>query len=163
MITVRKARLKDVESIVNLWKEFMQEHDGIIFKQTPKLMLFLARKKDAAEIFRKFVQKNIRSKNGIVFIGESNGHLIGYSLALVKDNVGVYKTRRVGYISDLFVRKKHRSSKISSKFKDEIFRCFMKKGIKHISIAVHKENKLAYSIYRKWGFLDYHIELRRKI
>ncbi|MBI4451921.1 GNAT family N-acetyltransferase [Candidatus Woesearchaeota archaeon] len=163
MITIRKAILKDVPNILKLWMEFMKEHDGIIFKQTPKLMPLLTRKKDAAEIFRKFVQKNIRSKNGILHIAEINGNPVGYSLAFIKDNVRVYKTEKVGYISDLFIKKENRTKGISSRFKDEAIKWLRKKGIKHISIAVHKENKLAYSIYQKWGFLDYHIELRRKI
>ena len=128
-----------------------------------ELKPLLIRKKDAARIFRKFVQKNIRSKIGIVHIAEINGKPVGYSLAFIKDNVRVYKTEKVGYISDLFIKKESRAKGISSKFKDEAIKWFRKKGINHISIAVHKENRLAYSIYRKWGFLDYHIEMRRKI
>ena len=74
-----------------------------------------------------------------------------------------YKIKKIGYISDLFIIRNYRAKGISSRFKDEAIKWFKKKNIKHISIAVHRENKLAYSIYRKWGFLDYHIELRKKI
>lgn len=163
MIKIRKAGLKDVESVVSLWKEFMKEHDGIVLKVTPKLKQILTRKKEATKIFRKFVKDNIRSKNGMVFVAETNQVSIGYSLVLIKDNVRVYHISKIGYISDLFVKKKYRSGGISSKFKYEAIKWFRKKGIKHISIAVHKENKLAYSIYKNWGFIDYHVELRRKI
>lgn len=163
MIKVRKAKLKDVDNIVILWNEFMEGHDKIVLKKTPQLKQFLIRKKNAAEIFRKFVKKNIMSKNGMVYLAEANNEPAGYSLVLIKSNIVVYKIKKVGYISDLYVRKDYRKNHISSRFKELAIKWLKENKIKHVSIAVHKENEVAYSIYKKWGFIDYHVELRKKI
>ena len=163
MISIRKARLDDVDKIVELWKEFMNEHDKAVLRKNPSLKHFIARKKNAAGIFRKFVKKNIVSKYGVIFVAETNDNLIGYSLNLIKDNIIVYKIKKIGYISDLYVKKQYRKKHISSRFKDLAIEWFKNKAINHVSIAVHRENEVAHSIYRKWGFIDYHIDLRREV
>jgi len=70
IVTIRKARLKDVKAIVNLWKEFMIQHDNIVLKEDPKLKPYLIRKGKATEVFGKFAAKNIRSRNAIIHIAE---------------------------------------------------------------------------------------------
>lgn len=160
---IRKANLKDVPTIVKLWKEFMKDHDKIVIKENPKLKPHLVKKKDAADIFRKMIQKNIRSKNGVVHIAEVDGKSAAYSLIFIKDNIPVYKLEKIGYMSDMFVRKEFRGLRISSKFKDEAIKWFKKKRINYISLKVYPENKHAHSIYKNWDFFDYQIDMRRKI
>ena len=160
---IKKATIKDVPSIIKLWKEFRKNHNKIVIKKNPKFKPYLIKRSNAAENFKKFVQKNIRSKNSVVYIAEVNGKLVGYSLIYIKDNIPIFKLEKIGYISDLFVKKEFRNQGISSKFKEEAITWFKKKGIKHISLAVYKNNKFAHSIYKKWGFFDYYIEMRRKV
>ena len=106
MISIRKASLKDVVTIVKLWKEFMKYHDEICIRENPKLKPYLIKKNNAANNFKKFVQKNIRSKNSLVSIAEVDGKPAGYSLIYIKNNIPVFELRKLGYISDLFVNKK---------------------------------------------------------
>ncbi len=160
---IRKANLKDVPTIVNLWKEFMKYHDEILIKKNKKVKPHLVKKKNAANIFRKFVRKNILSKNSIIFVAEIEGKLVGYSLNYIKDNIPIFNVGRIGYICDLFVKKEFRRMRISTKLKNESIKWFKKKGIKYASITVHNYNELAHSIYKKWGFFDFHIEMRKKI
>ena len=47
--------------------------------------------------------------------------------------------------------------------KDATYKWFRKKGVKTLSIKVYDANKFAHDIYKKWGFKNYHIELRKKI
>ena len=113
--------------------------------------------------FGKYIRKHLRSKNSIVFIAEVNGNPVGYNINAIKDNIPVFKVEKLGHFFEIFVRKEFRCMKISSKFKDLAFKWFRKNGIKHISMFVNKENKQAHSIYKKWGFYDFNIEMRRKI
>ena len=160
---IRKAALKDLNGIVKVWEDFIRDHDKIVLSKNNKLKQHILRRKDASEIFRKFAKKNITSKEGEIFIAEDGGNLVGYILLLIKENIPVFKIKRIGYISDLYLKKEYRGIRISSKLKDEAIKWFRKKGIRYISIAVNANNLSAHSIYDKWGFFDYQIELRKRV
>jgi GNAT superfamily N-acetyltransferase len=160
---IRKARLKDVPGIVELWSEFMKEHADIVRRVNPKLRPYTIRRKDAKEEFGSFARKNIRSRNGGVVVAEEDGGLVGYALFFIKKGPSVYTEKVFGYISDLFVKKGFREKRISSLFRDEALKFFRKKGIKHSSLVVSPTNSHARNVYKKWGFHEYHIEMRRRI
>ncbi|MEE9323506.1 MAG: GNAT family N-acetyltransferase [Candidatus Aenigmarchaeota archaeon] len=160
---IRKATLKDVPMIMELWKGFMKDHDEIILKENPKFRADIEKRKSSPISFGRYIRKHLRSKNSIVFIAEVNGNPVGYNINAIKDNIPVFKVEKLGHFFEIFVRKEFRRMNISSKFKDLAFKWFRKNGIKHISMFVNKENKQAHSIYKKWGFYDFNIEMRRKI
>jgi GNAT superfamily N-acetyltransferase len=163
MIKIRKARLKDTDEILDLWKDFMSEHDNVVIKRNSMLKPYTIKKSDAKNNFRSFIKRNIRSRNGIVFVAEDGKEIIGYLLCTIKKNIPIFKLERIGYMNDLYVKKKYRGTKISTGFKNKAMQWFREKGMKHASIMVSPENKKAHGIYKNWGFHDYHIELRKKI
>lgn len=162
-MTIREATVKDVPAIVRLWEEFVKEHDETVIKNNPKIRPYLIKKRSASIIFEKFARKSIMSKNSAVHVAEVNGTPVGYSLIQVKTAIPVFRLEKIGYICDLFVKKEFRNRKISSRLMDEAMKWFKKKGIEQISLAVYKDNEFAHSIYKKWGFIDNQIEMRRKI
>ena len=111
----------------------------------------------------KYLKKNIQGRNGLVLVAEDNGKLIAYNLSYIKDNIPVFAMKKIGAIADLFVDEKYRGKGISSEFKKRVFEWFKSKKMKHVEIALYPQNKRAFSIYKKWGFKDYHIALRREI
>jgi len=163
MVIIRKAKLKEVPEIVKLWKEFMKDHREIINSRTKYFTVYQEMKKSAPDNFKSYVSRNIRSKNGTVFVAEDNGKLAGYSLIIIKKNIPIFKVEKYGYINDLFVKKAYRRQKIASQFKELAIKWFKDKGIKHAGITVHTNNPKAHAIYNKWGFRDFHQELRKKI
>lgn len=163
MIRIRKAMRKDVGLLVELWKEFMNYHDDVVIKVRPDLKEHLAKDRKGAENFKGFVSGKIKDKNAIVLIAEVDGKTAGYSLAYIKDNVPVFKVKKLGYLSDLFVRKEFRGLHISTKLVNEAIEFFKKNKMKFVSIAVYNDNEYARNIYKKWGFKEFHVELRKKI
>lgn len=163
MIRIRKATLKDVSLIVDLWKEFMKVHDKIVLQKNKKLVPYNKRLNNAHLIYKKFVAENLTSGKGAVFIAEVDKEVAGYSLIFIKDNIPVFELKRYGYFSDLYVRKEFRRKGISSQLVKRGIKWFKKKGIKHVSIALYSDNEYAHSIYKKWGFFDYHVDMRKKI
>ena len=163
MIKIRKAKMRDVERVVEMWKEFRKEHDRKRIEENPKLRKHIKKKKGAEKIFKKWITKNIKSKNSIVWIGEADGEIAGYSLNYIKENIPVFEIGKLGYFGDLFVRKKFRNKNISSKFKNKTIEWLEKRGIKNFAIRVHAGNKKAHKIYKKWGFIDYQMEMRKSV
>ena len=160
-ITIRKARISDVPIIVELFDKFMEEHKKIVLQRNSRQEQHVKRKNNSRNIFKSFIEKNITSSKSIVNVAHVNGKIAGYALSYIKDGPAVYKVDKVGYISDLYVIKDFRGKGIATRFKNEAFRFFRKKGIRFKSIMANPENKHARYIYKKWGFFDFHIEMRK--
>ena len=162
-ISVRKARLKDIPEILKMWKVFMSEHDMMVVSKNPSLKPHYDMLKTGPGDFERYARNNIHSKNAIIFLAEKDGKIIGYCLCRIKRNIPIFKVTHLGHIGDLYVKKEYRKLGISSMFKNEALKWFKSKGIKYSSIMVSPENSRARGIYKKWGFTDYHLELRKRI
>ena len=108
-------------------------------------------------------RKYIGSKNGVVHLAEMGGKPAGYSLILIKQNPGVPRVSKIGYISDLFVKEEFRGRGISSKLTQEAMEWFRRKGIRYVSLNVLAENRAPQSIYKKWGFFPFVVEMRKNL
>ena len=98
-----------------------------------------------------------------VYIAEVDGEVVAYALIFIMTLPPIPRLRRLGYISDMYVKEKYRSLGIASKLYEEATKWFRRKGIKHLSLIVLKGNDLAHSIYEKWGFFDNFVEMRKRI
>jgi GNAT superfamily N-acetyltransferase len=162
-VMIRKAGLKDVPLIVKMWKEFVKDHERIVLSNNPKQKTYLSRRPGAAKMFGKYISKQIRSTNAVVHIADVKGKPAGYNLTFTKKNIPIFTVGKLGYLSDLFVRDKYRGMGISSMLKDEALRWLKKKGVAHASIMVNPNNPHAHKIYKRWGFMEYHVEMRKKL
>lgn len=163
MVSIRKANPEDIDVIVDMWVEFMGNHDEIVLKENPELKSFIVRKENAPENYREFAQKHMKAEDGEVFIAEADGDIAGFALVFVKDEIPVFEIEKIGYISDLFVKEKFRGMKVGSKLMEESIKWLKEKGLEYVSIGMYPDNKLAHSFYEKWGFFDYHVDMRKKI
>ncbi len=166
-MTVRNARLEDVSSIVELWKEFMAEHDELVFKENPQIepyiRKYLKKRENAASLFKAFIQENIRSDDALVLITEVEGEPVRFSLALIQNTIPIFVVEKIGAISDLFIKKSFRGRGLSSQLKNETIKWLKKKNIAHATITVYADNKHAREIYKEWDFQDFQVVLRRAI
>lgn len=155
---IRKANLKDIPEITKLGEKLWNYHD----KNFKEALMFNKRKGSAGKLFSGFVKKNIKSRNGLVLVAVDEG-IVGYCIGFIKKNTPIFACEKVGYISDLYINEKYRGKGVSSGFKKIVFNWFKKKKLKQAEIAAYPHNKPAVPIYKKWGFNDYHLILRKKI
>jgi GNAT superfamily N-acetyltransferase len=160
---IRKAKISDAPEILGMWKEFMKYHTEDLVKKDKRLIPHLEKKKDAPEIFLKYAKRCIKSRNSVIYVAEEKDKLIALSLLEIKKTIPIFRIEKVGHFGVLFVKKEYRGKGISSRFKDEAIKWFRKKDIKYLSLMVYPGNEHARSIYKKWGFFDFHVEMRRKI
>ena len=163
MIVIREADASNIPKIVDLWVEFMAEHDSLIIAADPKLKDFETKEKDIEPLYENFLRLNFESKKGTVFIAESGKSLVGYILVFIKDELPIYENKKVGYISDLYVKEQFRHKGISTQLVDKAMGWFKQKKLKFAAIPLYAANKHAYQIYKKYGFMDYKLEMRRKV
>jgi len=163
MIIIRKANIKDVELLVQMWKEFMKLHDAIVLEKNPSLKQHVKLKKNSQTGFRRYIKEQIKSKDALVSVAEADGKPVGYALNFIKSNIPVFALDKIGYISDMYIEKGYQGQGISSKLKNEAVKWFRKKKIKHLSLIVLHDNEHARKVYEKWGFFNYSIEMRKGI
>ncbi|MCP3682760.1 MAG: GNAT family N-acetyltransferase [bacterium] len=164
MIKTRKATLKDLPQIEKLWKDFMAEHNKAVLHKNKKLKTYAVKGAYAVNSYRKFVRGHIKSRNGALVIAYFNGEVAGYTLFFLKDEIPLYRhIKKYGYIADLYVIKRFRKKKIGSELIKEAIGWFRKKKMKHIAVGTFCDNKFARFVYKKKGFFEYKIELRKEL
>ena len=147
MIKIREATLKDTEQITKLWKGLMDYHKKLL-----KLKNRL--KKNSEAIFKKFVIKNIKSKNSILIVAEEDKQLIGYLMGFIKDEPPIYNEDKIGYISDGFVIKEKRRKGVMKKLVNKAKPFFKKKKMKRVYLRADTSNTVGVRSWEKIGFKE---------
>lgn len=86
---IKEGNLDYIPKIVDLWIEFMNEHDEIIINENSELKDFEIKDENMGDSYGEFLKQNIESEDGIVFIAEENGDIVGYTLIFIKDEIPI--------------------------------------------------------------------------
>lgn len=158
---IREAKKDDMKKIILLWKKLMEYHSNLA-KKTQNYEFYWLRS-DSEKKWKIWAEKSINSKTGRLLVAEDKGKMIGYSLTAIKSNISIYKIRKIGHFHDLYIEPEYRRKGVGRKFLEMGCEWFRSKKIQHFSIAAHSLNPNAIKIYRKFGFSDFHIEMRMKL
>lgn len=163
MIKVRKAKLKDINIILNFETELLNSSYKIMKKYSPNNLSDWNLKKDYNDILFKYIKGRIFSKNDAIFISEVNGKPVGHIIISIKKNFPIFNMLYYGRINTVYIKEEYRGKRISSKLKDEAFKWFKSKGINRVSLDVLPVNKQAIDAYQKWGLTLSLLEMRMTI
>jgi len=131
---------KTIEEYVNDINEyFVESTDNIKYIDLENNLCeeYLKQNKD----YKKYYAKIRNEYNGEIAINTSSNELVGY--IFIKTN-----KREKGFISPLWVSKKYRNRGVGKKLlKDAIDK------YNAIDLVVKKNNKIAFNLYKKYGFV----------
>jgi GNAT superfamily N-acetyltransferase len=161
-VVIRKARRSDLKTVVSLWQQLMERHASFA-PANKALAPHLASRPGAAREFSAWARKHIGSRSGIVLLAEVEERPVGYCLIFIRRIPYFSRLKRVGHIGDLLVVKEFRGWGISSLLKEEALQWFRRKGIKHVALNVLEKNRVPQSIYKKWGFFPFVVEMRKNL
>lgn len=154
-MNIRKAKLKDIKQVAEYGVGLMKQHYGFDPYYAPA--------KNANAIYLKFFKSCINSKTRNLLVAEENGKIVGYSVGVISTKPSVFKIRKFGLISDVFVEKKYRKQGIAKLFLLEQKKWFKSKKLQHIELTVHLKNEEGKKVWAKYGFEDYMVKKRVKI
>ena len=140
MLTVRRATVDDVKSVVKMWKKLMKNQLELMGQCASQHCLDLRLKDDAGYIFENFLEGTILSKDGMVFVSEIDKKLVGYIIVLIQKNIPVFKLEKYGEIIDLYVEEEFRGRRISSKLMEKALRWCKRNNVKKVSLKVIPSN-----------------------
>jgi ribosomal protein S18 acetylase RimI-like enzyme len=154
-ISLRKARLDDVDALTELWIEFIDFHQDFDS--------FFSRAKKGHERFADFVRENIDNSEWLVLLAVENDKPIGYCMSAVMTYPPVFDMKLYGFIQDLAVTESHRRRGAGSRLVEETLRWFRKQGVKRVEVQVATTNPLSQAFWRRHDFVDYITRLARQI
>ncbi len=150
---IRDAQNKDLESLAKLGVRLNKYE----WDCDPKLKIKIATIKQTKKEF----SNNLRSKNTKILVAEIEGNLIGYCIGSI-EKPKHFNFKRLGYINSCFVDDKFRGKSIGKKLIGSMDDWFRKKRIKVVELGVLHVN-ISAKIWRKMGFQDYYIKMRKLI
>ena len=155
-LIIREAEDSDVESMKEIWKEFIDHHKAV--------NSFFSRVDDAHEKFGEFVLSNIRNKEKwIVLTALYDEKIAGYCMAFREEYPPVYENPRYGYIMDMAVSGKYRRNYIGTKLYSRVADWFKEKGLSRIELHAVAANSLGLKFWRKMGFEEFMIRMSKEI
>ncbi len=149
---IRKAKLKDINRVT--------EYGVTLLKQHHAFDPYFAPAKNVNEVYQKFFKSCIYAKNRLLLVAEENKKIVGYAIGEISSRPPVFKIRKIGFISDVFVEKNFRKLGIAKLFLVELKKWFINKNLKHIELTVHVKNEIGKMAWAKYGLEDYIIKKR---
>ncbi len=92
-----------------------------------------------------------------LIVAEENGKIVGFMLCLLSPNVPVFKERKIGAISDVFVLEERRRKGVAKKMLDVAVKWFKKNKVRSVRLGVAHDNLEARAVWRRMGFEPYMI------
>ena len=110
-------------------------------------------------IVNDYFKNVIKNKNNILLVYEEKGIIAGYIyLKAIKDE------EQIGYLIDgLYVEEEYRNQKIATKLLEYSLSILSEKKISFVDINVLSKNTIAKKLYKKIGFEEYKIQMRKRI
>ncbi len=140
--TVRKAEMKDYESVIKIMNQVQQMHVNWrpdIYKPNNSII--------PIEIFAKLVEDDT------FFVAEADGIVIGIMEIIFRHiETPVHITRDMIVIDSMAVDEKYRGMGIGHLFFEKAKQIKEKKHCDGIELVVNSKNKAAYEMYSKYGF-----------
>ena len=151
---IRKATKKDLDGILELAELMLDFHYGL----DPYYKIY-SKYEDPREFYSEHLQKkNVR----YVVAEDSNGNLVGFASASIT-SIPRTKAPKIGTLIANFVRKEYRGKGIGTKLLKERMKWFKENNVKYVEMSVDVRNKKAIALWKKNGFKDCQVRLRKDL
>ena len=130
----------------------LQEHLASLDKR--KVIIL---KKNYRDDYFAYIISECKKHEGVIFIAEEGGHAIGLVVAKIFQDGTEYNLTtscpKIGFISDLVVKKDKRGKGIGKILIEKAERYFSEKKCEYTQLEVFAPNERALELYKKLGFM----------
>ncbi len=127
----------------------------------------LRRLPEFGETFTKKCLDEVREKEGMLYVVEGKGELVGFIAGVVeeisREGLMTCIPAKFGWVTELFVQPEYQHQGIGKQLMEKMEAYFKQKGCDTIKTSVFVPNKIAYQFYQDLGFLDREVELIKKL
>jgi len=153
-----KANIKHIDELMKLRQGFALFHDRIA-----------GRKKSAGweKDYKKILIKELKSKNILKLLAVEGKETAGTAFCEIYSSVpgtGSWAvSKKTGLIKNVYVKEKYRGKGIATKLFKECFKFMKSNGVRGTELMVAINNKNAHRLYKKLGYKDVSIRMRKII
>lgn len=152
LIVIRDATSDDIDEVVELWGMLAQHHEEISDQ--------FALAWDGKRRWANYLEQKFSEISTKLIVAEENGKIVGFMLCLLSPNTPVFKERKVGVISDVYVLEERRRKGVAKNMLNVAVKWFKKNKVKSIQLGVAHDNFEARAVWRQMGFEPYMIHKR---
>lgn len=110
-----------------------------------------------------FYKKYLNEENMIILVAvDKEEQIKGYLFGFIENNGDVYK-QCVAKIDAIYVEQLYRRKGIAKELINSFEEWCKVRQVAYVEIGVCKENEIAYKSYKKMGFDNFKVEMRKKI
>ncbi len=155
MARIREATPADVGAMIPIWIEFIDLHRDFepVYQRT----------KDGHERFGAFVKERIAMPNWCVAVAEIETQIVGHIMGSVAERPPVFEKVRFGYIQDIAVGEAYRRGGIGTALFNYLCEWFQKQQLSDMELDRVAANPLSQGFWRKMGFTDLMVRMRRSL
>lgn len=152
---IRKATVKDIPRIVELWEKFFSEHDRLFTNANP----IFKTKNNVDSLYKKFVAKLIRADNAAIFLAQVDDKLVGHLIVEITKLPPIYVHDKEAHVHEIYVEKDQRNKGIGSMLLRTANSWAKDKKIFSLGLTVNVRNKEAFSLYKEFGFNEHNLKI----
>lgn len=154
-IIVRKATKKDLGQIVDFWMAQDKYH--------ARLDSLHVRDRRSRSGIAKHVSSSLYSSRVLLLVAEDTGRVVGFAQAHLGMRPQTLKVRPLAYIDEVHIIPAYRRRGIVKLFLSEYDNWFRKKNLTFVELSVHVKNQLGRNAFKKYGFKDAIMRMRKKL
>lgn len=155
--TIRLARRADGEALGRLGAMLMRVH----YAFDPQR--FLEPGENVESGYGAFLGSILDSSDGVVFVAEEDGRLVGYVYAALEPLSWKELRGPAGFIHDLAVEEESQRAGIATSLLDRAFAWLRERGAPRVILWTAAPNEQARSLFRRQGFRDTMVEMTREL
>jgi ribosomal protein S18 acetylase RimI-like enzyme len=146
---IRDANSDDLNDVVGLWEMLAQHHEGLSDQ--------FALAWDGKRKWSRYLEERFSEISTNLIVAEEDGEIVGFMLCLLSPNTPVFKDRKIGIISDVYVLEERRRKGVAKNMLNRAIKWFEKNKVRSIQLGVAHDNFEARAAWRQVGFEPYMI------
>ncbi len=143
-ITIRDAREDDLDGVSDLWEQLAGHHE--------MLSEDFALTSDSKRKWSKYLRDRFREISTKLIVAEEDGQIVAFMLCLLQPNYPIFKDKKIGVISDVYVKQERRRKGLAKKMLDVAVAWFKKNKVRTVRLNVAAANLEARAAWRMLGF-----------
>ncbi len=140
---IRSALIDQLDAISAIWLEMMEVHE----QMDPSFRLA----EDGSSRWRGMTEAILRRKDAFVYVAWLEGEMVGFVLGWIAQNPPIYANARVGFVSEIAVRKSARRRGVARALMHRARDFFSAQGVHEFQLSTAIGNDGAHRLWRSLG------------
>jgi ribosomal protein S18 acetylase RimI-like enzyme len=156
LLEIRRAGIDDLGRLFQLQQQIADYHHRFDKIYNPA-------KNIPESGIKKYLRSILNKRTDRVYVLLCDGSIVGFATAHIKKMSPVFKLSKMGHIGTVYIEKKYRKSGLGTIAINESMSWFKKNKVSEIDLSVDVKNFAGVTAWKKMGFKDWRLVLRKKV